>query len=430
MRTTKAFFTILIATSFSIASISGKVTTTSGAAVSGATVKLEKGGPSATTGADGTFSLSVSTAILPGKQAPGLPSNLSAKIQNGSLVLTTIERKEVEITTLNLQGNTLAKVQKTINAGTNTIELSNITSHIYFFIVKSGRDEIILKGNSIFGRVQSTGGSTGHFPSNQILAKQAQTAIAINEVLTVTKTGFLNYKVSTFNSDTSGLVIKLIASAGTVTDADGNVYQTVKLGTQEWMAENLRTTKYRDGTPIPLDTSTTAWSVATTPKFCFYNNTTNVDSIKKLGALYNWFVVNPANTNLIAPAGWHVPSDSERAVLQDYLIAQGFNWDKTTVENRIAKSMAGQVAWAKDTALGVVGNDMTKNNTTGFSGFPAGTRDRDGLFSDYGISGAWWCGPQRDKQHSFRFLLFSSFDNLFETMIDKKTGHSVRLVRD
>src|SRR4030043_168747 len=127
--------------------------------------------------------------------------------------------------------------------------------------------------------------------------------------------------------------------SGTVTDADGNVYQTVKIGNQVWTVENLRTTKYDDGSAIPLVTDSAAWAALTTPGFCYYNNTTNADNIKKFGALYNWHAVN---TKKLAPKGWHVPTEAEWITLENYLIANGYNWDGTKTENKIAKSMAAK----------------------------------------------------------------------------------------
>ena len=100
------------------------------------------------------------------------------------------------------------------------------------------------------------------------------------------------------------------------------MYQTVRIGDQVWMAENLRTTTYNDGSPITLDTSGKFWTFADTEKYCYYANTINADSIKKFGALYNWFVIN---TNKLAPVGWHVPTMEEWDALQDYLIANGYN---------------------------------------------------------------------------------------------------------
>jgi len=132
----------------------------------------------------------------------------------------------------------------------------------------------------------------------------------------------------------------IIGNNSTVKDADGNVYQTVKIGNQEWTMENLRTTKYNDGTPILNITSQTTWDsclYTLTEAFCHYNNTTNSDSIKKFGALYNWYAVN---TGKLAPSGWHVPTDEEWDTLQNYLMENGYSWDGTTGENKIAKSMA------------------------------------------------------------------------------------------
>jgi|WetSurSiteA1Bulk_404760.scaffolds.fasta_scaffold04582_6 uncharacterized protein (TIGR02145 family) len=91
-----------------------------------------------------------------------------------------------------------------------------------------------------------------------------------------------------------------------VSDADGNVYATVKIGNQIWMAENLRTTKYNDGTEIPPIESNYAWSELTTPAYCCYNN--EISNKEVYGALYNWYAVN---TGKLCPVGFHVPSDAE-----------------------------------------------------------------------------------------------------------------------
>ena len=132
----------------------------------------------------------------------------------------------------------------------------------------------------------------------------------------------------------------MIVCAGTVADADGNVYQTVRIGNQKfvaqvWTVENLRTTKYNDGTPIPHLTDSVAWINDTLGAYCYYLDTTSGNIIKKYGALYNWYAVD---TKKLAPKGWHVPSDEEWNTLQDYLIANGYNFDGTTTGNKIAKS--------------------------------------------------------------------------------------------
>ncbi|MGB4293792.1 MAG: FISUMP domain-containing protein, partial [Bacteroidales bacterium] len=130
-------------------------------------------------------------------------------------------------------------------------------------------------------------------------------------------------------------------------DVDGNRYKVIMIGNQLWMAENLRTTKYNDGTPIPLVTDNTAWSNLTSPGYCWYdNNSTNKDTY---GALYNWYTVN---TGKLCPSGWHVPSDDEWTIMQNYLIANGFNYDGTTYYNKYAKALASTTGWTSSAVTG------------------------------------------------------------------------------
>ncbi len=215
-----------------------------------------------------------------------------------------------------------------------------------------------------------------------------------------------------------------------VTDVDGNLYHAVKIGNQVWTVENLRTTKYNDGTPVTLDTSAATWTSAITEKYCFSNNTTNTDSVKKYGALYNWYVVNPTNTKKVAPEGWHVPTYVEWNTLQDYLIANGYNWNGTTTGNKIAKSMATKTDWYPDSTPGAIGNDLTKNNCSGFSALPGGGRNSIGSFIIVGKIGYWWSASGAGTYWAFSPTLFFACDSLTQHDFNKSCGFSVRLLRD
>jgi len=222
---------------------------------------------------------------------------------------------------------------------------------------------------------------------------------------------------------------------GTVTDRDGNVYTTVKIGTQEWTVENLRTTKYNDGTAIPHIIKDTTWDscyYTKTPAYCYYKNTTNADSIKKFGALYNWYAVD---TKKLAPAGWHVPTDSEWTVMENYLVLHGFNWDGTTDTsdyNKIAKSLAAKTDWYTftDTSEGQIGNDLTRNNRSGFSALPGGCRGNNGSFGDVGYGGYWWGSTEYSASNAYLRDLSFCYDDLGWDGSHKSDGFSVRLVRD
>ncbi len=215
-----------------------------------------------------------------------------------------------------------------------------------------------------------------------------------------------------------------------MTDIEGNVYKTVKIGNQWWIAENLRTTKYNDGTAIPLVTDSAAWVDLTTPGYCYYNNTTNPDSIKKFGALYSWHTVD---TKKLAPEGWHVPNYADWDTLQNYLIANGYNWDGTTDGNKIAKSLAAQTDWAIDTFgiyMGSIGDNLTKNNKSGYSGLPGGFRNIDGKFNRIGSRGNWWSVTEFTASRTAGHYLWNHTENLYFSDFAKTCGFSVRLVKD
>ena len=123
------------------------------------------------------------------------------------------------------------------------------------------------------------------------------------------------FALSAVNAGGESGLSNIVTATPNVVDIDGNVYHTVTIGTQVWMVENLKTTRYNDGTAIPLVTDGTAWAALTTPGYCWYNNDSATYK-NTYGALYNWYAVN---TGKLAPTGWHVPTDSEWTVLTTYL---------------------------------------------------------------------------------------------------------------
>jgi uncharacterized protein (TIGR02145 family) len=222
-------------------------------------------------------------------------------------------------------------------------------------------------------------------------------------------------------------------TVNTVTDKDGNVYHMVTIGTQTWMAENLKTTQYNDGTAIPLVTDNTAWENLTTPGYCWYNN--NAATYKNTyGALYNWYTVN---TGKLAPTGWHVATDAEWTTLENYLTANGYNYDGSTSGNYYAKSLAATTNWAADTDAGAIGNDLSKNNRTGFSALPGGFRNYSGTFSGVlprtdgvGYGGYWWSSTEDSMYNAWIREMGYNGSMVGRGNITMLNGFSVRCVRD
>jgi uncharacterized protein (TIGR02145 family) len=262
-------------------------------------------------------------------------------------------------------------------------------------------------------------------------AKRVQGAAAINDVIMAKKEGFLNYRVVLSNSDTSGIEIAMIVCTDTVKDADGNVYQAVKIGSQVWTVENLRTTKFDNGQSIPLQTNGSQWTAMTTPAYSYYDNTSDDAARSKYGALYNWYAVDSKlQLKTLAPAGWHIPNIAEWNVLKSYLVDNGYNWDGTASGSKISKCLADKADWKADTLGGTIGNDLTKNNSTGFSALPGGDRYLGGVFSGMGSSGSWWTATGSDATHAYGFYLECSSDELYGGNVSKSWGCSVRLIMD
>jgi len=249
----------------------------------------------------------------------------------------------------------------------------------------------------------------------------------INDVITVNRSGYLNYSESVTNSENIGIKIKLIVCADTVRDIDGNLYQAVRLGNQVWTVENLRTTRLRDGTTISLITDNVQWSSNNSAAYCYYANTKDIDTINKFGALYTWHTVA---TGKLTPAGWHIPTNIEWNTLQDHLIAAWYNWDSTNTGNKIGKAMASRTYWDFFDMPGTVGYDVTKNNRCGFTALPSGYRFNNGNFYSIGSSSYWWSATNHDINLAWNRSLSNNLDYLYSSYLFKNCGYSVRMVKD
>ncbi|MCF8225449.1 MAG: PKD domain-containing protein [Bacteroidales bacterium] len=217
---------------------------------------------------------------------------------------------------------------------------------------------------------------------------------------------------------------------GTLTDIDGNVYETVSIGTQVWMAKNLKVTHYPDGSAIPLVTENTAWGNLgdnnTDDAMCYYNN----NSSSEYGALYTYAAALNA-----CPAGWHLPSDAEWIELENFLADNGYNYDGTTGGGRdkIAKAMATASGWTSSTTTGAVGNSdyPDKRNASGFSGLPGGYRRyNNGAFYPAGNFGYWWSSTEYSSISAYYRFLTYSHASVYRFNYDKSGGFSIRCVRD
>ena len=212
-------------------------------------------------------------------------------------------------------------------------------------------------------------------------------------------------------------------------DGDDNYYPVLTINSRVWMAENLKTTRYKDGiTIIPLVQDITEWSILTTPAYSWYNNDEAVNK-DTYGAIYNWYV---AGTGNLCPEGWNVPTDAEWTTLENYLIASGYNYDGTTSGNKLAKSLSSVDGWDPSSNTGSIGNTdySEKRNATGFTTLPGGYRDEDGTFNDIGKDGGWWSATEAGIYAAKDRWLYYSGSNVNRGEYSKKNGFSVRCLKD
>ena len=238
------------------------------------------------------------------------------------------------------------------------------------------------------------------------------------------------YKVGTVTTTPIGTITtppKGTPTVGSMSDGENNSYKTVTYGTQTWMAENLRVTKYNDGTTIPTGIAALAWGTLTTGAVCTYKNTSNADTIKTFGRLYNWYAVNTAK---LCPTGWHVPSDGEWTTLQNYLIANGYNYDGSKTGNYIAQSMASTTGWASSKYPGDVGLYLSYNNKSGFTAQPSGALNAYGSFFGNGSKAYWWSTTELDSYTAQIRYLFSENKYFDNPSIEKVGGLSVRCLKN
>lgn len=302
-------------------------------------------------------------------------------------------------------------------------DVSNITdstASLNVTITSEGASAITTKGvcwstahnPTIADNKTSNRHGTGYAPINKI------TDISDNLTFTATLTGLsagTNYYVRVYATNSSGtaysdeITITTTGTfSGTVTDIDGNVYNVVKIGNQYWMKENLKTTRYKDGTTIPTGLSNAAWQATTTGAYAIYNNGTANNTT--YGKLYNWYAVN---TGKLAPAGWHVATDAEWTTLTSFLGGESVAGDKMKAIN----------LWASH--LGI-----TNTNSSGFTGLPAGYRSNNGLFGGIGYYAYFWSSTEDGNGNAkYRYLNYNT-SYAYTGNAYKEGGSSVRCVRD
>lgn len=285
-------------------------------------------------------------------------------------------------------------------------------------IVNNSQNSTLVTGTVVdCNNILVTAGSISTSSGNFFLNNGAFSFLACGSNVTITAhTQFVSGNPQSFSIGGATTNVGAIQACnsdiefGTVTDIDGNTYNTVVIGAQEWMAENLRTTKYANGDAIPNVTDSLYWGTLTTGAWVHYNNDSQYEN--PYGKLYNYHTV--ADPRNVCPTGWHVPSEAEWTVLTDYL-------------------GGGSVAGSKMKSTGTqywISPNQDATNESGFSGLPGGFRFGNGTFNNIGIVGAWWSFTELNLNGSYNLYLVYYNGVADWNYTDKIVGLSVRCLRD
>jgi uncharacterized protein (TIGR02145 family) len=224
----------------------------------------------------------------------------------------------------------------------------------------------------------------------------------MNTISIILKTFFITFPIMLFSFDLRAQEI--------VTDIDGNVYQTVAIGTQVWMKENLKTIHYRNGDAIPNVTGTTAWENLTTGACCHYNN--NSANAATYGNLYNFKAISD-NRN-ICPPGWHIPTDGEWTELTTALGGDSIAGGKL--------KESGTSHW--------ISENVGADNSSGFTALPGGDRILNGAFYLMGDYGFFWSATEINNTNAYARALGRQVALIDRGPYNKIAGYSVRCLKD
>ncbi len=379
MKIKRAIFTLLALIAIchvKAVNISGVVKNSGGSGIEGVKVKLGKANIMTTTGTNGSFTLKDNTGLKHPPHRSTYINGCSFVVEDNRLIFGTAEQAEVKVTVYNCNGRLLGSRSNIVSGGNYSITLPHSGSDIHIYRISVNNETYTIK--SIAGIARNRDPVS---PWKEIdFAKQVKASAQMDDALLFINEGYQLYRIVVKKPDTSGLQITMAPlDTGTVTDVEGNIYKTVRIGNQYWTAENLRTTKYNNGSSIGS-------------ACLFYKNTTDAAAKKKWGALYTDAA---ANSGKLAPTGWYVPTSADWDTLVNYLSFHGYNYDGTTRGDMTAKSLAATTDWPTSTDSGAIGNDLNLNNASGFSALPAGWRYFD--FEKQNAEAYWWIAGARGE---------------------------------
>ena len=326
--------------------------------------------------------------------------------------------EKVNVAVFTLAGEKVAAFSRKLDVGSHTFRIHLSKPQAYLLSVQTGTETSSIKmvntGNGGFDKIQYVAGKDSEIGILKSEKGSTDELFVLGDTLS-----FIGYSTIAGEFCTSSEVIRQILSSQTIElqftvaetfvcgtshvfDYDGNVYNTVQIGAQCWMKENVRATHFADGTPIPIATTN-----STTNAYCCYPNN-DASTVPTYGLLYNWPAVMQMDFNSgesdiqgICPDGWHVPCEQEWYTLLYYMMGQS-DLQCDNQSDNIGKALASTSGWQSCGSNCTVGNDLSTNNASGFSAMPAGSYD----------------GYYDNENFGYKAFFWSSSKSLYNNMAD------------
>jgi len=323
---------------------------------------------------------------------------------------------EVNIQLFDITGKQVAVLQNNLNAGVHNFSVNNLSGGVYTVLVGCDGKLYSQKIVSLNSGVQQATINYVGISSNRV-TKNTKATVQMqyntgDQLSLKGISGTYNNVVLLTPTQSSTVTFTFVAAANII-DGSGNIYTTVVIGTQTWLKENLKTTKYIDGTDIANVTIEADWAVLTTAAYCWYNN--DIANKDIYGGLYNWYAVDKASNGdkNICPTGYHVSTDVEWSTLMNYLGGDAGGKMKEI----------GTTHWKSP--------NTGATNESGFTGLPSGSRDSNsGAFDNVGYGGYFWSSTAFGASNAWYRYLY--YDNASCDRYDysRKYGFSVRCLKD
>ena len=329
---------------------------------------------------------------------------------------TLLEEGEFNLAIYDLAGKQIAFTGKNRAHGNHSYRVTGLDNGVYVVLLKTRNSistgKIICQSGIRRNIGMSYAEETEQPKSEETLTLKNAHSETSMEYTTGDLLKFTGYSAgfSTIMTDIPSMSKTVSFTLVPCVDGDDNPYPVVTIGTQTWMAENLKTTKFLNHTPIPTEKDMYAWNLLTTPAYSYYEND-SMSYASVYGPLYNWYVIKAGN---LCPSGWHVPDDTEWTTLVDYLGGP---------------AIAGGKLKDTGTSLWQQPNEEATNES-GFSALPGASRFANGTFYGIGTNAFWWTSTEFGGDNAWHRAVCFFNGVVFREQYHKTEGYSVRCIKN